>query len=286
MNAGEPATVEELVPVELWREWKETCALAACADATRACFHRFAGHRFRRYAARLSGGRPAGFGDALRSLPDAATAWHLFETHLMVKTTRAGKRYKDWLFARAGTAGAAALPALAAGATLIIRDVVREHVRRECTVAWQVSLQAPLGGEGERALTIEDLLPAPGHDPAAATAHAEYPALAATLARVLLDDMPRPLRVAVLARALGVPLSAAAVTAAAGRGKSQLNHAFATLGPRVRAGVRQHYPDEGADGQAALVRATIIALQDLIIEWGKLEIACAPLFNRVMEENR
>jgi len=51
-----------------------------------------------------------------------------------------------------------------------MRDVVREHLRREWKDRSQPSLQAPLGDADGQPLTLEDLLPSPDAGPEAAFA--------------------------------------------------------------------------------------------------------------------
>lgn len=94
-----------------------------------------------------------------RFASDAEDGWHRFETHLLLKNTRGGKRYKDWLFARAEHVEWHPWDAIQGGATLLLRDVVREYLRREHAPDRVTSLHRPVGMVGDSNVTLEELLP-------------------------------------------------------------------------------------------------------------------------------
>lgn len=265
----------------LWCEWKRVCALGGCGAAAQTHLHGFAHHRFHLLARRVSGQLVAAdrVPASVADLP-AATAWHLFESHLEITHTRAGKRYKDWLFARLREGESRPLGVIEAGATVIMRDVVREYLRQTCSTG-RFSLQAPLAdGEGVP-LTLEDLLPG-GEDPVADVARAEYPALAARLAQEEFATLPHRLRVAVFARGLGLGFQRADVEKAAGCRKSMLSAGYASFRQVLRERVARQFADEGPAGIADLLLRVLQGVQDRACLWAKSETTCSELF-RVVE---
>jgi hypothetical protein len=258
-----------------WLEWKRKCALARCSARVREALTAFVSRRFTaglgRFAARLAA-------------PEPADAWHRFETHLALATTRAGKQYKRWLLDRAETAGGEALPAVEAGASLILKSVALEYLRQETPDRDTASLDQPLCDGWGHPLTLADLLPSPLPDPAHAAARREAFERGEALAARELERMTRRERVALAAKALGVPLAHPAVCAAAGCGKSQahaiLQQWLLCLGEAVRR-------DRGAVGDEVAARELALAalsrLEDDCLRWAKSEKNCANLFIAVEE---
>lgn len=183
-----------------WDEWKRRCAADLCGEDAAALLRRFGAARFATYVSRFSGHS----GERARS-SDAAHGWHLLETYARVAGNRAGKRYKDWLFERADRAGADGwLSAVESGATVLMRDAVREHLRREYSPAFMVSLHKPVGGM--ESPPLEELLPG-GLDPADAATEKEWEVLAGNLARQFEPDLDSLERIAIWARANGFTLT-------------------------------------------------------------------------------
>jgi len=83
-----------------WCEWKACCALARCANDTRARLAGFAAYRLRIAARRAAGMTNLLQGVEARLPSDPELVWHLFESHTVITHTREGKAYKEWLFAR------------------------------------------------------------------------------------------------------------------------------------------------------------------------------------------
>ncbi|MCE9616471.1 MAG: hypothetical protein K8T26_19530 [Lentisphaerae bacterium] len=266
-----------------WAEWKRLCALGACSEPAQAWLRSFAHHRFHYYARHLAHGLGAAAESTLLRDIEGRDAWHLFESHLVVNGTRTGKRYKDWLFAR--LAGARTEPGVTieTGATLIMRDVVREYLRREFSRPGQISLHFPVGELEGRSLTLEDLIPATDDDPATAAARAEYPALAVKEARRFVESLPWRTRVAILAKILERSLSDPAVVAVAQCRKSVLSADYGAFRAALRARIEAHFADEGPSGRAEILLRTMQAIQDDIFSWGKSETGCARLFIGVEE---
>lgn len=264
--------------VEQWAEWNRLCALERCEEETRAALRRFIHHRFRRYVetyAHTTAAEAAG-----ACLGDARDSWHWFETGLRLRNTREGKAYKAWLWTHGTGDAAPDLARLESGATLILRDVVRECLRREVSPAFMRSLDAPLwatqGGPGETAVTLGDLLPS-----AAATRvveDREAARLAEQEAVSTWDALPRRQRVALLARETGLALSHPEVVRVAGCAKSMLCAAYKEALALIAARVRSRFPDESPSMQADLAVRLFDTLRRRVTAWGRSEIGCARLF--------
>ncbi|MBN1676187.1 MAG: hypothetical protein JXR37_34405 [Kiritimatiellae bacterium] len=287
-NSGEGATGRSLEGARLdcWIEWKQRCALDLCSDDSRRELQGYAFHRFRRlflhyarscaeYAEQAAYVEPGRVGDLA-----PARTWHLFESHLQIKTTRAGKRYKDWLFARTRFAGGSVLDAVQGGASLIMRDVVREWLRREFSPKNMVSLHAAVMAEDGTRLTLEDLLPG-SVDPSSEMALREYERLARQHARDAFGQMSRRERVAFLAKALGLSLMAQDVQRAAGCSRSVLRAEYLNRMQTISDRLKSVYPDEDGDGVLRLLRMTLSELRDMVFDWGRRERGCSPVFNRI-----
>ena len=261
--------------IEHWSAWKEKCALALCSLETQAALRGFAHSRFRKYAAAY--GRTTNVPEPHLLTPEPAVAWHLLETHSRLGNTRQGKSYKKWLFARGG-GESGALDGIQAGATLLVRDVVREQLRREYSPPHMVALDAPAGvPEGDFPTGLHELLPGPW-DTRADVEERDMESIALAEAASFFAVLTRRERVALLAREVGLPLSHPSVTEAAGCGKSVLSGAYRDtligFARRARAVCAQ-------EDRATQARMAIRLLEDvkpLILAWGKSENVCARLF--------
>jgi hypothetical protein len=262
--------------LEHWTEWRALCALDSCSEGTRAALHAFAAARFagflRRYVARTSA---ADVGTI--SLPPAQS-WHLLETRFLTAQTRLGKRYKDWLFARAAPAReTAALGAVEGGATLIMRDTVREFLRREYSPRHTLSLNAPCSRESG-ALTLQDLLPAQA-DLGQEVELREFRRIADDYARRFFEALTRRERIVLLARSLELPLSLPAVVRAAGCGKSALNTTAHGLVRRMQERLVSDFGGEDATSLRVLAALTWDGLGEAAKNWARLpENGCARFF--------
>lgn len=263
--------------IEDWISWKEKCALGLCSAQTRNVLHGFARARFHHFAAIYAGATNAPDAGALT--PEPAEAWHWFETYLRLRNTREGKCYKQWLFARARLQGAPTLDAVQGGATLLMRDVVRERLRREYSSRWMLPLDAPVGtADGDEAPTLHELLAGEG-DPAGAVEERELESLADKEAEGAFAGLERRERIALLARELGLSLAHPAVTRAARCGRSVLNtayhHALVSLAGHVRA----RYPREHASALGRMTCLVYDAVKERVLLWGKSEKACTQFFS-------
>ncbi len=257
-----------MTSVDHWREWKARCALALCAPAAQEALRDFVARRTRTYlAASRARGGPA-------EDPDEREAWHGFETYFVLNRRRSGKSYKDWLFARGtdpAAPGAPTLPALESGASLLLRDVVRERLRRERAPARVRSLQEPVAGAGQAvAVTLEDLLPG-GFDTVREVDRRELERLAMRLADTVLAGLSRRERIALLARERGLSCAHPAVCKAAGCGKTALAEAYHSALQAVAGHVRRDIPREPACVQAALSVAVFEAVRQCLKTWDRAE---------------
>ncbi len=251
-----------------WQEWHARCALGRCAPETQSALAGFAGRRTRRYLA-LYG---KGGAEASRSIggPDDREAWHGFETYFYLNRTRAGKSYKDWLAARGTEASPAAIES---GAALLLRDVVRERLRREAAPRHARSLQEPLPGadaDPDCALTLEDLLPSPS-DPAGDADRRDLEHLAVRVADAVFHDLSLRERMALLAREHGLSCAHPAALRAAGCGKTVLAKAFHSALRRTADGARRTCPGEPPCVLAALSVAAFAAVNERIRDWDRAE---------------
>ena len=269
------------MPPELedWTQWKATCALGLCAAGTRAALQEFAHSRFCRYmASYASVVQNAGAGSLT---PSPGESWHRFETHLRLHNTREGKSYKEWIFARQALRESTLLDCIQGGATLLMRDVVREYLRRETSPANMVRLEAPLaagaGGTDGSALTLEDLLPGAA-DTRDEVSEKEIRDMADAAAMPVFDAIPRRARVALLARELGLSLAHPEVVAAAGCGKSVLFTTYRKTLESLAGAVRERHPGLDRATLAELCIRLFETVRHTAVVWGRSEKDCGHLF--------
>lgn len=241
-----------------WLEWRQRCALGLCSTGTQAALRDFAGARFNGFMTKFA--CYAGRGSIA-----AADAWHLFETHLAVGGNRDGKRYKDWLFARAGLSNDPLVDVIQGGATLLMRDVVREFLRREHSPASMISLARPLVGYEDRSLTLEDLLPG-SVDPSCDVERRELERLSEELADRFCHDATCRERVAVLAKAEGLSLAHPEVEAAAGCGKSALNESYRAFVKETARAIMEEFSEDDPDTVRLLVLMTLEKMKSCVYE--------------------
>lgn len=244
---AEKKTEKEL-RLDSWREWRRLCALGLCAEQHQSSLREFARLQFGRYVYRYAYKTNT---DAKTLLPKGSDAWHLFETHLTVKTTRQGKHYKDWLFARVPTDTDQGR-ALDAGAALLMRDVVREYLHQETLPAETISTQSIVPDMEGCIQTIEDLLPGtivPSDD----VAVRELDRLARTHADSFASTLTHRETVAVLAKELGLSLAHEIVVRVAGCRKSMLNHVYREVLKRLALSLKELYKREEPDAVRHLV---------------------------------
>ena len=246
-----------------WTEWKDRCAIGLCTGPVQNELRSFAAVHFTLYLRRYAYRTNSSFVQA--DLAEGE-AWHLFETHLAVRNTRQGKRYKEWLFARMPGTERDDLESLAGGAALIIRDAAREHLRREYTSTDFISLNSPVQGADSAGLTLEDLLPGT-MDPVDEVATREFERLAVEHAKDLIADMSRRDKIALLAKELGISLAHPEVEKAAGCRKSVLNESYQSFILGTAEKMKETYSKDDPASVRMLTLLTLREIKDLVRIW-------------------
>ena len=254
-----------------WNEWKERCAVLRCSPETREALHTFGGQRYRTLAQRCLGMINVSNVDLVS--PSDADAWHLLELHMALPEAINGKAYKEWLFARIEGSGDAPFDIVQGGATLLMRSVVREHLRREYLSATHVSANQPPPSLRPTDDKMEEWLPGT-LDTAETVEAAELAALAAEHAAALFGDLPRRLRIALAARHLHIPLSSAGLLALVGCQRSALHTAFREFADRVSDYVHNHFPRDDRDTLRDLALALFERLSLLCADWAETDHGC------------
>jgi hypothetical protein len=235
-----------MAELEHWEMWYERCALARC-DANAQ--HDLRGFTFNRFHQQLQKLRPH------LQAPSAHESWHAFETHLALGHTRSTKAWKDWLFTRAGAHPT--LDCIQGGATLIIRDVVRAHLRREHSPTWMRSLDTPQRNDANRAhLPMEELLPDPS-DPTAAMEANEINMLTDQFFGEIFEQLSDRERLVITVHNAGKALSHATVTHAAGCSKSSCCNALHQALQALARHLTTKLPQEPSTIRISLARSLI-----------------------------
>ena len=262
-----------MAELEHWQMWRKRCALARCTASVSQDLQGFAFSRFQRYLQKIG---------QSHAVPKAPDAWHAFESHLVLGRSRPSKAWKEWLFARGGEPPT--LDRIQGGATLIMRDVVREHLRREHAPGWIRSLDAPIAsdtGSDTTSPSRGDLLP-DSHDPIAAIEEQELQVLATTIFPHVANLLSPRQRIALITHHKGKALSHPSVMRAAQCGKSSLCNALHQALQRLAQLLQDGLPQETA--------ATRITIASLLIEkitanlLKSLETQHADLFKYITEE--
>jgi hypothetical protein len=235
-----------------WNAWRSACAAARCTPDVAAELRGFGARRFALYLRRY-GSRTGHHGDDLVS-PDEVHGWHLLETRCQTGSTRNGKRYKDWLLARAEGASDP-VAALESGASLLLRDTVREYLRREYAPAVMDSLDRLMGCDSG-SWSLKDLLPAPS-DPIEAVGEREIDALARTLAEQWVEGLDDREGKLLSARHRGWPLYDPRLVTWSGTSKSSLHRVYHRLIHHLGDMVNQACPDATAGERVDLARRTL-----------------------------
>lgn len=257
-------TVTEMLKADHWMEWKQTCALDLCGAAAQAELKAFVHRRFRRYISGYLPPSPAWQECAPAIEP--GEAWHWFETYFQLNRRRSGKRYKDWLFARVN-ASAPALECIESGASLLLRDVVRDRLRKEHPHPRARALAEPSSGRAG-ALTLEELLPC-ASDTAGEVAQRDLEALADRLADAVLGEFTTRERLAVVVRERGLSCANPDVLKRAGCGKTALAEAHPAALKKIAGHARKACPGESAEALAALAVALFDAVRFRLMDWAK-----------------
>lgn len=238
-----------------WQEWRTLCAIAKCGPATAEALRGFAHMRFRHHVAAVVGDDRVGV-----EMPSPEVCFALFEHWCSVARPRSGRRYKEWLFARAcGMAGADALAAVESGATLLVRSVVRKWLAHSARDARETSLDAPIPGTD--GLTLGDLVPDDGAgDPSAKLSRDE----AEAIARDVFSGMRRPARLVMLSRLASLPLYHPRLLAEFGVGKSRASQMWRGVIGEIAAAISRRWPGETSSWRLSMAMCATDALYSLL----------------------
>ena len=177
-------------------------------------------------------------------------------SHDPAKFAEFGKRYKDWLFARAEQ-GHDWLAMVEAGASMLLRDAVREQLRREHAPKFMVSLQQPMGEGLQGTCTLEELIP-DQVSPTDSTTDWEWQQLALTHAQRCYPTLTETEKLVLWARDQGYTLNDPQL---AERGKVSMNVLYRTyrsVVTRISLELKAAYPGESP--------ASLIQLARLVLE--------------------
>lgn len=268
--------------IDNWLEWKKLCALGRCGRETARELPGFVHARFSRfveaYVRTTNAGAPAS------ATPSSGEAWHRFETHFCLHCGPGGKSYKEWLFANVSEDSGPTRETVEAGATLLIRDVVREYLRREYSGRNMVSANADAGTGEHSRLTLADLLP-DDSDVLARVEDSELTRLAVEDAEEIFPQLDSRERIALFVHDAGLSLAHPDAVMAAGCSKSSLNNAFRKALTRIAGHTREKHSRECRNVLAALACRTHARMRHLILPWIRLEKSCTQLC-KVAEAHR
>jgi hypothetical protein len=257
--------------LENWKQWKAKCALGLCDNDVRRELQGFVSVKFMHFV-RIGmdwAGRQGSPGAAV----SVAEAWHRFETHFRLHKSPDGKSFKVWLFARKNTRGYGIQEAVEAGATVLVRDVVREYLRKECPDLRMVSFSGGAGGSAPdgQVLSVEELLPCEA-DTARAVEERELDAMAREEAPGAFAQLNRKQRVALLAYQAGLSLIHPTAIKAAECSRTTLHASFRSALAGIAAAARARYAHEEMRMQALLACRMYEHVGRLAFAWGKSEL--------------
>ena len=239
---------------EQWREWRHCCAIAKCGRATAFALSSFVSNRFRHYAAHVVGETSAPV-----ETPDPAACFGLVEHWMAVSRPVSGRRYKEWLFARAkGQHGEARQGTILSGASLVVRTVVRKWLfstrPREVLL-----LDAPV--PGLTGVTFRDLVP---DESAASVDEPLLRDIAGAIADEVFHRMNRRTKLVMLARSARLPLYHPRLLDVFGMGKTKAAETWKEVLADIARVVRCRHPDETTDWKVDISMRALDALEGLL----------------------
>jgi len=248
---------ENITTTGAWRSWKKYCAVDLCENSMGEELRNFGRFAFqsqlKKYASSI------GHDSSPLNPVETGDAWHLLETHARVASNRAGKRYKDWLFQRAPE-GVEWLNAVEAGAVLLMRDVVREQLRREYAPSFMTSMNRPVCDSGH---TLEDLIP----DNAQFSRESDREKReeeAGTLAAEIHPRLDSRERIAIWARNNGFSLNDERVLKWTKCSRSALYEIHRKAVESICDEIKKYCPDESPSEQLCLARTVLEELGEII----------------------
>ena len=159
-----------------------------------------------------------------------------------------------------------------------MRDVAREHIRREYAPSGMVSLNSPVGGVDETGLTLEDLLPG-AIDPLDEVATREFKRLATRHAQEFFAKMNSREKVAFLAKDLGISLAHREVEKAAGCRKSVLNQSYQDFILNTAHWMKKYYSTEDSKAVKVLTLMTLQEVKEIVRKWAGSSVNISRFFS-------
>lgn len=248
-----------------WLQWRRMCALALCEPDTQQRLHSFVHKRFTHYATACTHLTPFNRGEDFTPPPDRA--WHAFETLLRIRGARTGKSYKRWLL-QCGPDGEYRLDRVLAGASLLVRDTVREHMRHEVANRILVSIDAPLPGHSGTGLSLAELLPSDS-DTRADVQRRDLNNLAAREAAKLATRLTRRQKIALVARELSETRAPRQALTTARCGRTMLANAHREALLAIANHVANCFPNDTKEERAGLAVALLASLKARLLSQAK-----------------
>ena len=261
--------------LENWVEWRKRCALGLCREETRANLQDYARRKFKWFAERYVGTSLAKRKKSDAVL-DSISCWHLFETHITVGSRQDGKTLKKWLFARIAESSGEPLKVVQGGVRLLIRDVVRDYVRREGSSMLEARMNKPIVNQYGDETCLEELL-AGDADTFSEVERRDLKEQATRLAERLFDDLPHVQRIAMLAKYLSISLASPLVLESARCKKSKLSKEWRKAMTAIASQVEARFDTEDQSTQLIISKMAVDCAEKMIFSWASAEKCCAKL---------
>jgi hypothetical protein len=262
------------LPESHWMQWRERCASQLCDASIRDALQGFVAMRFNRLMERTIGRFVTGAGTVY--LP-ASECMHLLESFVAIGRGKKGKAYKEWLFDRASCGG---IQAIEGGVTVLIRDVVREHARREYAPSFMTTVNERVQTSSGRSVTLEQLVSG-GPGPDDQLAAVELQDIASGQAAMLIENLEHREVTAILAKEIGLSLADPVVLEVAGCRKSVLNDSHRKLCGRIADILAERFAREDLCVVRQLVALTLGELSNLVMDRARKTSAYNRLFTAV-----
>ena len=242
-------------PLKSWNEWRRRCAIAKCEPESIAALSHFAGEKFKYFASTFLGQM-----DVEADIPNPRACFDLLEHWMSVARPRSGRRYKEWLFTRAGNSAKGTKAAMInSGASLLLRSVVRKWLADFGRYS-EISLDTPIPEARETSLL--DLIP-DEHVPAVEENMMRE--IADALANDVFQTMERPIRLVMLARMQKLPLYHPRLLKEFGFGKTKAADVWKDVFVSIAGRITEKWPDETVSWKTELALCTSDAINQLLL---------------------
>lgn len=235
--------------LELWRCWRERCALGRLEEADRAVLELRIGERFRSRLRQLNAHRNG----RVPQMPGDRECAHGFETFCALHRRRDGKSYKHWLLTR----GRRDLDTVQSGVMLLIRNVVKDWLRDREPENKGLSLEKEIGG-----MTLAQCLPAEDSLKGMGEMRAWLEERLPEWTRCMREEEAAGLRI----RAKGWVLSDPRVRTETGFGKSTLHKYHRALMVRWAEALRSVFPEADPEAAAFLLLDAMDRTGEILLE--------------------